>query len=352
MATPKWNNKRQRWELDERINGKRYIRVSSRPGKAGLADLNRKRVDIIAGNAKGRRLERVWPEYLEYVESIGGTGNWVQRDAYGRNYILKRLGHRPVNEITYGDWQDCILKATPIKGKSLSKKTLSNLRSTIVNFCVWAKMHGMLDATPDNLRLPAKANEVGKNILMPKDIDTLFAVDSWYVNAWRLMLVTGMRPGECYGLQNGDLDGASLTIRRSINSLGEITRGKNKNAQRTIVLGDIAMGILADQKIKAKKIPGNWIFPDEAGGAARPIASQYWFQKLIGCHVSPYCLRHTFVSLTKTQLPDALMKQVVGHSKSMDTLGVYGKQINGDLEQAAKIIDLSIAKWLTKKAAQ
>lgn len=140
-----------------------------------------------------------------------------------------------------------------------------------------------------------------------------------------------------------------MTIQRAVNSAGEITKGKNKNAQRTIILGEIAMGILADQRIKARKIPGPWLFPDEAGGPARPIASQYWFQKTIGQHVSPYCLRHTFVSLTKNQLPDALLKQVVGHCESMDTHGVYGKVVSGEMEQAAKIIDLSMAKWLKFK---
>lgn len=344
MALPRWNEKRSRWELDERIQGERHLLTSTKPEKAGLKEIKQKRLDIIAGKSAGRRLERVWDEYLEYVDSIGGSANKAQREAYGRNYIVPMIGHKKVNEITYGDWQNCILKAKPIKGKPLSKKSYSNLRSTIVNFCTWAKMHNMIESIPEHLRLPASADDVGKNVLMPKDIDRLFSVDHFYVNAWRLMLVTGLRPGEVYGLQFGDIDGEVLTIKRSVNSLGEVTKGKNKNARRTIVLGEIAKGILLDQQSKVNS--GQWIFPDEAGGPIRPSASIYWFQKLIGADVSPYCLRHTFVSMTKSQLPDALMRQVVGHSKSMDTLGVYGKQISGDLEQAAKIIDLSMAKWL------
>lgn len=345
MATPFWSKSKKRWELDERIDGIRHCITSTKEGKPGLAEIKRKRIEIINGKLAGRRLERVWPEYMEYVGSIGGTANKAQRAAYGRNYILPALGSRYVDSITFGDWQDCILRAKPVKGKSLSEKSYSNFRSTIVNFCAWAITHKYVDSIPEHLRLPAKAESVGKNILQPGDIARLFDIDHHYVNVWRLMLVTGLRPGEAYGLQFGDIDGDVLTINRAVNSLGEVTKGKNKNARRKMVLGQLAKDILLDQQGKVTR--GAWIFPDEAGGPIRPTASIYWFQKLIGEHVSPYCLRHTFVSITKNQLPDALMRQVVGHSKSMDTLGVYGKQVSGDLEEAAKIIDLSMARWMT-----
>lgn len=48
-------------------------------------------------------------------------------------------------------------------------------------------------------------------------------------------------------------------------------------------------------------------------------------------------LRHTFVSVVKS-LPEGMLKQVVGHSESMDTFGVYSHDVEGDLEEAAKKI--------------
>lgn len=47
--------------------------------------------------------------------------------------------------------------------------------------------------------------------------------------------------------------------------------------------------------------------------------------------VTPYGLRHTFVSLAKT-LPAGLVKEQVGHSSNMDTFGVYGHFVNTDQE--------------------
>lgn len=45
--------------------------------------------------------------------------------------------------------------------------------------------------------------------------------------------------------------------------------------------------------------------------------------------VTPYELRHTFVSIAKS-LPAGMVKSIVGHSESMDTFGVYGHAIKGE----------------------
>ena len=53
--------------------------------------------------------------------------------------------------------------------------------------------------------------------------------------------------------------------------------------------------------------------------------------------VTLYELRHTFVSVAK-MLPVGEVKQLVGHSKSMDTFGVYGHALDGeDVQTAQKI---------------
>lgn len=52
---------------------------------------------------------------------------------------------------------------------------------------------------------------------------------------------------------------------------------------------------------------------------------------------TPYGLRHTFVSVVKT-LPEGLLKQLVGHSESMDTFGTYSHELERDLEKAAQLV--------------
>ena len=53
--------------------------------------------------------------------------------------------------------------------------------------------------------------------------------------------------------------------------------------------------------------------------------------------VTLYEMRHTFVSIAQ-QLPEGQLKALVGHSRSMDTFGVYGHHVDGqDADAAARL---------------
>ncbi len=53
-----------------------------------------------------------------------------------------------------------------------------------------------------------------------------------------------------------------------------------------------------------------------------------------------------YVHVNKSDMPLELPKQVVGHSSSMDTIGVYGHEIEGDKERAAAIMENTLKKAL------
>lgn len=46
-------------------------------------------------------------------------------------------------------------------------------------------------------------------------------------------------------------------------------------------------------------------------------------------YISPYEIRHTFVSVVKN-IPGEKVKQIVGHSANMDTFGVYGHALHSE----------------------
>ena len=62
-----------------------------------------------------------------------------------------------------------------------------------------------------------------------------------------------------------------------------------------------------------------------------------------------HSLRHTFVSIvsSQTHLAEGTIKELVGHSDSMDTFGVYKHQVEGELAQAADIINLTFERLKT-----
>lgn len=54
-------------------------------------------------------------------------------------------------------------------------------------------------------------------------------------------------------------------------------------------------------------------------------------------------MRHTFVSILSATVPEAMLKKIVGHSQSMDTLGVYGHRVDGDENRIATALEFALA---------
>ena len=121
-----------------------------------------------------------------------------------------------------------------------------------------------------------------KVVLQPDEIRELFSdptyprynrnVEAHFAYAWRFLVVTGLRRGELCRIRAGDIEGRTLTIKRSINSSNEITEGKNKNARRTIELTEIAMKVLSDQRemLKRKNLISPWVFCNASGDRPNP----------------------------------------------------------------------------------
>ena len=234
----------------------------------------------------------------------------------------------------------------------LSKKTLQSLCADMRSFCKYCRARKLTTFNPEGLRVPAGARLKGKTILQPDALKTLFSVSSTlyrgkrvqddFIGAYRFAVLTGLRPGELLGLRWADVQGETVTIRRAVNVLGEETQGKNENALRSFALSGFARSVLEQQRAVTS-----------AGGSVFDIVSEGYFYKRwqVYCKandlppVSLYSLRHTFVSIVKN-LPAGDVKALVGHSKSMDTLGVYAHALNGDAENTARAVDAEFIKLL------
>ena len=220
-------------------------------------------------------------------------------------------------------------------------------------FLKWARRNRYTTLTGEDLEISKAAQKGQKRILQPKDVLILFNVDTTilrknkavedYINAYRLEVLTGLRPGEINGLAWGDWHGDRLELRRAINCYGETTTGKNDNARRVVYLSSLARQVLEDQY----RITG-------------PKGSVFCISNLQHYHsrwkryckvnglpdIAPYEIRHTFVSISDA-LPEAQMKKLVGHSQSMDTYGVYGHEVQGEGEEISRNLDAIFSKILS-----
>lgn len=354
MANAVWMEKEKRWSLRCQVDGVQKRFTSSRPGIAGKKEVMKKYRAFMYGETYENLLfSEAWARFLEYIiDKNGKTESYINLEKYGRLYILPRLQKRMLNTCGLSDFQQCISKARRTSGGTapLSRRTLRNLKATIMQFVHFAVANGYMEPLRGQLYIPAAAPSTERVILQPDDIARLFdgPANDWYINIFRFTLVTGLRTGEVLGIQSGDIKNNVLTINRAINCRNQITEGKNQNARRRIYLNKIARRIINENQFRNGRLATPWIFCSKTGGPlSQSTLRNAWLKiaqerQLPGC---PYSLRHTFISLLKNEMPEAMLKSIVGHSASMDTYGIYGHVVNGEMEAASRIIDINFEKY-------
>ena len=359
MATPKYNKARKLWVIQGQKNGIKKTFYSSTPGIKGKREVLDKYDDWVEyGGSKSLTVARCIELYLDDIEArLGRRDTYIKVEAYSRLYIVPMLGKCKMNKLSLRDWQAVINEARPHTAhvKALSYKTLTHLRAVIVGLHKFAYNNYYCDDWRGQLYIPQGHKKGERAILQPDDIRRLFEPsEKWYHPAFLVMLLCGLRPGEAYGIQTGDIKKGVLYVSRSVDKNGTITPGKNKNARRAIPLPLLARQIIEqtiDRNVRAGlKTP--WVFCNGAGGPPIPSTARHQYNDLKAerdLPGSPYSLRHTFVSIvsSQTHLAEGTIKELVGHSDSMDTFGVYKHQVEGELAQAADVIDLTFARLKT-----
>ena len=116
-----------------------------------------------------------------------------------------------------------------------------------------------------------------------------------------------------------------------------------------VPLGELASGIIRKtiKRNEEYNLHTEWIFCSPDGSQGKQTRMRKHWEKLKAernLSGTVYSLRHTFISLMKNVMPEAMIKDIVGHSTSMDTFGTYGHIMSGDAKQAASIIDLTLSE--------
>ena len=348
-----WLESKLLWRIRVQSNGVTKEFTSSVKGRKGKRIVEDKADEWLESGTSDMRFQQAWDQFLDYERENTGTANVRKHVSIYDNYLKPIIKVRRLSDITPITWQRCINSGAEA---GLSKRSCANIRATITSFYRFCRRNRWTVNTIEDgdLTIPKSAAPAKpKNVLQPDAIRALFEDPTIiYYNkkriatfsyCWQFAVVTGLRRGELAGLRNEDVKDNILSIKRAINSTNEITDGKNANARRTIELTPTAMAVLRRQRafLMQQGIVSPWIFPDEFGERPNPnrIYDQWrsWCAQH-GLNLSMHELRHTFISLNKSDLPIELMKAVVGHSSSMDTYAVYGHEVDGERHRAAEIV--------------
>lgn len=337
--TAKWLENQKRWQVNVQKDGRRRSFTSSTPGRAGQREANAKADAWLDDGIEGgsQKVSVLFQAYLDDLKIRTSETHWRPEESRWRTWIKPEIGHLKVDALTEQHYQKIINKA--FQG-GLSKKTLKNLRAELFAFAKFCRKIKATRFFPEDVVLPKGAPVGQRTILQPEDIITLFSVDTTlfrgkivhdrFIHAYRFQAVTGLRPGELLGLEWQDIVGDTVNLRRSINVLGKETTGKNDNARRTFCLNDTSREIIAAQR---QESDGPYVFPRASEATYRRHLSNYCSANGLP-HVVPYEMRHTFVSIIQ-DLSEGEIRSLAGHSKNMDTLGVYSHKVSGRAEKIA-----------------
>ena len=352
--TAKWQESRQRWRISVQKDGIRKEFFSSTPGRTGQREANAKADVWLEGERRYESLtvQQAFDRYVSDKKEYAPKCNWRMEQSHYDNWI-KPLAKKLIEDLVPYDFQK-IINAGYKKG--LSRKTLSNIRGTCTQFLKFCRLNSWTTLTITDIIIPSDARKREKHILQPQHLQILFTSSEThlhqkdcfddYIYAYRFQVLTGLRPGELIGLKWSDIDDFVVHVKRSINRYGEETRGKNENALRDFYLNDMTRDILSSQKKLGKK--SAYVFDISSSDNLLKRFTKYCDHNGIP-HTTPYELRHTFVSMAKN-LSEGQLKQIVGHSKSMDTYGIYSHTVDGDLETAAKQLQEIFNSYLPKAA--
>ena len=351
-----WMEKQQTWRIRLQRDGEKKVFYSSKPGRKGKLEAERKADAWLRSGAEKEnvRFRALAEAYLDSIDTGHSTAHRDREESVIKVWLLPRWEFRKVSALTNRDYQLAInapAEATPPR----SYRTCTHVRATISGIWRYAHSDRITMEQPFGLKIPKSAPKGERHIFQPDDIKRLFSPEFdhyLHIDAFRFAALTGVRRGELCGLREEDYQNGVITIRRSITPAGQIAAPKTANSVRTFVCTSEAKKAVLRQIRRNESLPAksSWLFPNANGERMLPTTLYKSWRKFCKANgfpaISLHELRHTMVSMAKVNVPLPLLKMIVGHADNMDTIGVYGHDLAGDMDAAAAALDASQKKIL------
>ena len=268
------------------------------------------------------------------------------------SYILPTLGNRRLDRLTlrdidnlYGLMHDGSLPPVKKNGKTRTIKPLRGRTITIAHTALnqalkQAVRWGMIPYNPAAEAAIPRSEKQQKRPLAVAERKGLIAAssDSFYRTFYRVLLDTGMRPGEACALNWTDLDfeRGSITITKAITQGHDnervVAHPKTSKSRRTLPMFGLDNELLAHRASQAQQGLGasGYVFTNQLGAPIAPwnfskrdlervakVAGITWT-------VTLYTFRHTFATLhLQFGTPLKVVSEYLGHSTIQQTANTY-----------------------------
>lgn len=254
--------------------------------------------------------------------------------------------------------------ADRVEAGKLSRKSFNNMLNLLHSILAWARHPAQSFLAHDPLigQKRLRLEHAEADFLEEADMTALLeaVAESPEENGVvHLGLFAGLRRGEIFGLQWGDVDAAAgrLMIRRSAYQ-GEITAPKTKRSTRQVDVPKSVFAALDGHRATSPPLAGHFVFRTASGAPLDPdnfykrsfaaIRERAELRATIGLHT----LRHTYASLLigQGENPKYVSEQL-GHSSIAITMDTYGHLFEKTSTKAMGRLDGFIQKT-TRAAAR
>lgn len=361
MATTKrraeaiWIESRRRWQLNVQRDGIRKTFVSSTPKRAGKREVEEKADRWLETFGTQQRFAAAWSAYMEDKRKTVSASSFRRYQSIDQKIRPKIAPAKYIDRITVYDWQMLI---DDVADAGSSKANLDIMRLLIVGFTDYARRRGWecKELHAGDLNTDDGKAKKARRALNKGELTALMALDyseTYLANAFKFMALTGIRRGEMMGLEWSDIcaEESKMHINRAVNDMGEVTQGKTENAIRTVPLTHAALDVLEAQRkaLVRAHIITPYIFPDACG--KRPTAQAVerewaYVKKTYGINAVLHELRHTYISIVKSDVPLEALKMMIGHSAKFDTIPTYGHEVDGEAARIANMVEESFKRVL------
>jgi integrase len=347
----RWKGRRRPWTLQwvEREHGDPHMRSASFPTK-GAAQAEADRLDGLARARAGLVDDVQVKEYVaRWFRRIEPTlvPNTVRVYRSSMKYVLAWRGEAWLRDLTAAEVKDFL--ADQLR-RGLAKKTVANLRGVLHAMLQEAVEDAILATNPATSKGRSRALKLAptraerrqkvKALTAPQLAAFLTAcaeVRPDRLLRFRLMAMTGVRPGEAAALQWDDLDlaGGTALIRRSF-SAGRLKTTKTGVEERVDLGRDTVAALKRwDRTTQAAALRRGqsrppYVFPSQRGTPIDQNYIQLDFKAVLKAaglppHFTPYCLRHTYATLQLVRgISIYYVQKQLRHATIGQTVDLYG----------------------------
>jgi integrase len=321
---------------------------------------------VVDGQATAGHMLEAWRERTMANRDLSPSSvsnyEWALRVLH-HEFGKVRLRSLDVDRVELGLDRIATGEGASSRGKPISRRSLKLFRSTLAQALDVAVRRRILAFNPARMAelTPTAARTSSRRALSPDEATALWhALEGERLgNLFRLMLTTGLRPGEALGLcwDAVDLDGGLLHVRRAIRRYGGraelVDDVKTAGSWRTITLPAPAVAVLHDQhgvvrelRLAARVwalVDHELVFPTAQGTPWDPANVRDELTRICAAarieRVVPQELRHSCASILNDQgVPLELIADLLGHVDTTMLSRVYRHRLRPSANAAVEVM--------------